>query len=262
MKAIIVWYATLVLTSLKSATSRRLAFLFSVLMMVANNLLFFVTWWIIYQKTPSIGGWEFRDVQLLIGITTFSFGLYALLFFGARKLSDEILFGGLDTYLMAPRNIMLSVSSSKSNITGLGDILTGTIFFWIGANSPTEAALCIFFSITGAMIQFASVVLFHSIAFWIGGLREVSDLASETLLLLGSYPGSLFSGVVRVAMFTIIPAGFITTLPVQVIRTLDPLGGLGIIAATIGYLALASWVFSRGLLRYESGSRIDQGTHR
>ncbi len=262
MKSIFVWYATLVLTSLKSATSRRLAFLFSVLMMVTNNLLFFVTWWIIYQKTPSIGGWEFRDVQLLMGITTFSYGLCVLLFFGAGKLSDEILHGGLDTYLMAPRNTMLSVSSSKCNITGLGDIITGLILLGIGVNSPTEAVLCIFFCMTGAFIQFASTVLFHSIAFWLSGLREVSDLASSTLLLLSSYPGSLFTGMVRVAIFTIIPAGFITTLPVQVIRTLDPVGAAVIIGATVGYLALASWVFSRGLLRYESGSRIDLGAQR
>jgi ABC-2 type transport system permease protein len=262
MKNIVAWYATLLMTSFRSAASRRLAFLFSVLMMVINNLLYFVTWWIIYQKVPSIGGWEFRDMQLLFGISACSFGLCALFFNGSKTLSEEILQGGLDTFLMAPRNVMLSASSSRCDITGLGDIISGIILFSFAIHSPTEISLCILFSITGAIIMFASVVLFHSIAFWISELREVSDLGLSVLLILQSQPGSLFTGMVRFIMFTIIPAGFVATLPVQVIRTLDPVGALLVVVAAIGYLVLASWIFSRGLLRYESGSRIELGAHR
>lgn len=256
------FYLALLLTSLRSACARRLAFLMYASMMIANNVLFFVTWWVLYRRVPSIGGWEYRDMQLLYGICALSFGVYVVFLGGVRRLSEEIYNGALDPFLLKPRNILGHLACSSCRASGWGDIVTGAGFLYFGVSSPSELLVCLVCIGTSSIIFFATAVLFHSAAFWLSGLREISEMACEVVLLFSMYPGSLFSGWIRIVLFTLIPAGFLSSIPVAAVRSLDPLLAVSLVCAALAYLMIACWVFSRGLLRYESGSRIELGATR
>jgi ABC-2 type transport system permease protein len=67
---------------------------------------------------------------------------------------------------------------------------------------------------------------------------------------------TIFTGVVRLLLFTIIPAGFISFVPLQLLKqfSLPLLGGMVGFTALMG--ALAVGIFSLGLRRYESGNLL------
>jgi ABC-2 type transport system permease protein len=60
----------------------------------------------------------------------------------------------------------------------------------------------------------------------------------------------------KIVLFTIIPADFVSYLPVALLRepSLATLGGA--LGGAALYAALAVWLFHRGLRRYASGNRF------
>lgn len=262
MKYTFLCYCALLATSFRSACARRLAFILSAGMMVINNLLFFITWWVIYQRVPTIGGWAYEDMELLIGLSTLSFGLTVVLFGGVKRLAYDISEDSLDTFVLKPRQVLMHLACSTCSVSGFGDIVTGVFFLSLGVNSPAEWAFVPIFVVTGTALLFSTVVLVHSLAFWLRGMEATSELAIQLMVLFSSYPGSIYTGWVRVALFTILPAGFMSLLPVEAVRSLDITRAGVIVFAALAYLSLAFFVFSRGLQRYESGSRFGVSARR
>ena len=66
----------------------------------------------------------------------------------------------------------------------------------------------------------------------------------------------MFHGWIRVLIFTVIPAGFISHVPVELMRSFDPLLLAGLLGATLLSCSLAVIVFRAGLRRYESGNLV------
>ena len=67
---------------------------------------------------------------------------------------------------------------------------------------------------------------------------------------------NLFSGVVRLLLFTVIPAGFISFIPLQLLHQFTwPLLG-GMIGFTALIVVIAVTLFECGLRRYESGNLL------
>ena len=57
-------------------------------------------------------------------------------------------------------------------------------------------------------------------------------------------------------LFTVLPAGFVGYLPVQIVRQPSIVSIAMLAAGAATYLTIATWVFGRGLRRYASGSRF------
>ena len=69
-------------------------------------------------------------------------------------------------------------------------------------------------------------------------------------------PGGDFQGWVRVMLFTVIPAGFITHVPVELLRSFDPRLLAALVGVALGLSFAAVLVFRVGLRRYESGNLV------
>jgi len=67
---------------------------------------------------------------------------------------------------------------------------------------------------------------------------------------------AVFNGWIRVLIFTLVPAGFISHLPVELLRTFDPWRMAAVLGFTVLSMALALVVFRLGLRRYESGNLV------
>jgi ABC-2 type transport system permease protein len=59
-----------------------------------------------------------------------------------------------------------------------------------------------------------------------------------------------------VLLFTLVPAGFISHLPVELLRTFEPWRMAAVLGFTVLSVALAIFVFRLGLRRYESGNLV------
>jgi ABC-2 type transport system permease protein len=78
----------------------------------------------------------------------------------------------------------------------------------------------------------------------------------ELLITFSLYPEPLFGGALRLMLFTVLPAAFVSYLPVQIVRQPTVTILTMLLAGSAAYLGLAIWVFGRGLRRYASGSRF------
>jgi ABC-2 type transport system permease protein len=102
----------------------------------------------------------------------------------------------------------------------------------------------------------ATGVIVHSLAFWAGPMDTLARQYWEFTVMFSCYPRSIFGGLLRVALFSVIPAGFVAYLPVELLRNFAWPGLALAFGGAVVYGGLALWVFHAGLRRYESGNRF------
>jgi len=244
-------------TNLKSALAERSAFVIQALFMVLNNVVFFVFWWILLRRVPDLRGWQLADVELLFGITATSFGLVVTITGGVRHLGQSIDEGELDTLLTQPKPTLLYALGIRSKASGVGDMLSGLGFLAVSGHLTLGNAPLVALVILAASATFlGSGIIFFSLPFWLSRTETVSRQLWELLVTFALYPEPLFGGALRLLLFTVLPAGFVAYLPVQVVRQPSVAGLVMLLAGSASYVVLANWVFGRGLRRYASGSRF------
>jgi ABC-2 type transport system permease protein len=243
--------------NLAAAMEYRVSFLAQALGMILNDLLAFFFCWIYFQHFPQIGGWGMWDLLLVWGVAATAFGLLSVVFGNWLRLSNVISQGQLDYYLGLPWNPLLHVLVSRMSLPGWGDIAFGLAAFglaaWLGELS---IGLAVVVTLCSLAVMLGFTVLVGSLAFFIGSAENAAFQARDGLLLFATYPGSIFHGAARVLLMTLIPAAFVSHIPVELLREFDP-GKLALlITFTAGLWALTLLVFQLGLRRYESGNLI------
>ena len=98
-------------------------FLTNIGFMILNNATFILQWIILFRLKEDIGNYTMKEVMLLWGLAASSFGLARILFARAFSLPDLIINGKLDSYLVQPKNVLLSVITSDTNTSAIGDFL-------------------------------------------------------------------------------------------------------------------------------------------
>ena len=89
----------------------------------------------------------------------------------------------------------------------------------------------------------------------IGLVLAVRQLTQQGLTLVGGVLADQIG--VKLLLFTIIPAGFVTYLPIQALRDLSLLDAALAVAGALGVLAAGVGMFYLGLRRYESGNLME-----
>jgi viologen exporter family transport system permease protein len=249
--------AQLLRTSVRASLALRGAFLLRVAFMALNNLIFFVFWWLLFERVPHVRGYELADMAILFGVSAAGFGVANTLGGGVQHLGRMIDEGELDTLLTQPKPTLLYAVCMRCNAAAVGDFLSGTAMI-IASGKVTLAHLpLIALAISASAIMFtASAVLIYSSTFWLGRNDGACRQALDALITFSLYPDTLFAGTVRLLLYTVLPAAFVAHVPAQLVRAPSASNIALLVAATIGYSVLAAYVFKRGLSRYNSGSRF------
>ncbi len=244
-------------TNLKASFALRGAFWLQALAMLLNNVFFFSIWWIFFHRFEEIRGWRLDDMAALFGVVAGGFGIAVLLFGGVRDLARVIVEGDLDSLLTQPKSPLLQALGSKTVASGWGDLATGALFLWISGKLTlaTLPLAVLAVGVSGAVFT-ATGVLVHSLAFWLGRIDSLARQLWEFTLTFSLYPRTLFEGALKLLLFTLIPAGFIGYLPVELLQEFRWTGLAATLGGAVLYVGLALFVFERGLRRYESGNRF------
>ena len=125
-----------------------------------------------------------------------------------------------------------------------------------GYGAPERLPVVLLAIVLSASVFVASGVLVHSAAFWLGRIEAVARQVGEFLITFSVYPPPLFGGGLRVLLFTLIPAGFVSYLPAQLVRDFDVGTLLFAVGGSVVYAGVAWVVFHAGLRQYASGSRF------
>ncbi|HZD10298.1 MAG TPA: ABC-2 family transporter protein [Candidatus Binatia bacterium] len=245
--------------NLASAMEYRASFISQIVGMFVNDGIYFVFWIIFFDRFGTVRGYNTGDIFLLFAIVTLGFGLaFTFAANTQRNLAYLIAQGRLDYYLVFPRNLLLHVICSRMMVSAIGDASFGVIaYLFTGRFHPLEIAFFLLSAMLVALIFVAYSIITGSLAFFMGNAQYASQTMTNAVLTFALYPNSLFSGLSRVMLYTLIPAGFVGAVPVEIIQGRD--GTLLLLLAGVALLmwSAATAVFHFGLRRYESGSAIN-----
>lgn len=235
----------------------KVTFLTNVGFMVLNNATFLVQWIILLRLREDVGGYTMREIMLLWGLTATSFGLSHILFARVFSLSELIIKGKLDSFLVQPKNVLVSVLTSSTDISAIGDFLYGVVIVCICRPGVGGFFLFLLFAVTGAVIFTSFALLLGSLSFWFVRMDMVQDQMVMNIISFATYPDGIFNGVTRFLLYFVIPAGMTVWHPVHMLVRFEA----GMLFTVLGYAggltALAVAVFYKGLKRYASGNLME-----
>jgi ABC-2 type transport system permease protein len=209
---------------------------------------------VLFARYPQIAGYRIADMEALFAMSTIGFGLAVTLCGGSIDLARIISDGELDALLTQPKSVLLRAVASRSMVSGWGDIATGIVLLWLsGYHDVPAIALACAIAAVGFVAGFSAL---QSVVFWVGRLDGAGRQLVDLLISFTCYPPDLFSSQLKLLLFTLIPAGVVVFLPVELVRHPGWQNALAALLAVGAYAAFAVWFFNRGLRRYESGSRI------
>lgn len=248
------FFLCLLATSIRSSLSLRLSFFIEIAFNIGNNFIFFLMWWIFFNKFECVGNWDFHDVILMMAIVRGAYGLSRICFGGTKKLAQKIISGGLDPFMTQPKNLLLHLLGSESQSKGWGQILSMIILYFLSDSHLREVPFILIGVLCGALLFSATATIAHSLCFWFGDIGEVSKKYADSIFLFVHYPVNIYSGLMQIVMFTVFPAGVIGYLPVELVKSFSWWTLFALIGSTGIFVALAFFTFYRGLRRYESGN--------
>lgn len=243
--------------NLSSAMAYRVSFLSQLSFMLVNNVLLLFFWWVLLQLVPDIGGWGMADIWLMYGLSAGGFSLVSLFAGNSFRLANIIAEGQLDYYLALPKNVLLHVLVSRSDFAAIGDLLFGLVLGKMGCRAlGANYLLFLFFMITAGSFLGAFSLLTNSLSFFIGRSEALSRQLTEGVISFSMYPGGIYQGAARFVVLFLLPAAFMTHIPVDTLRHWQWSGLIWVITANIIAWLIALATFRAGLRRYESGNQI------
>lgn len=231
------------------------SFVLKVVMMILNNAFFLLQWYIIFGITDDIAGYTFNDVVLLWGLCAGVYGV-ANMFFGNAFHIEEIIYDGkLDVYLTQPKNVLINVCSSSSSVSAIGDFLYCFVALAIIGAPVWWFLVAVPVIVIGAIIYVGCIVTLQSLSFYIKKGGSVAEMVSTAINLFGTYPSVIFTGLVKVVLYTIIPVGFIVFAPAEnIFLSFNIYWALAFVGVAIFWTIMAFVSFNHGLKKYNSSS--------
>ena len=243
--------------NLMAAMEYRAAFLMQVLGMALNNVIFLFFWWVLFTRLPSIRGWTMPMVSTIYGLVALSFGLANALFGNCMRITSIIVTGDLDYYLALPADPLIHVIVSRTHISAWGDAISGLgIFLFLVPGSLPRLPLFLAYSLLGALIFVGFFVIIGSLAFFVTQSQDLTSYFMNAMISFSLYPIDIFPRLVRLLLYTLLPAAMVGTVPAQLLYHFDWRWLLTMVGFTALILLLARGIFALGLRRYESGNRV------
>ena len=232
-------------------------FLMNIVFMILNNACFIIQWIILYSIRDGIGGYHFQQVLLLWGIAASTFGFSRCFFYKAFNLSEVIQNGKLDSFLIQPKNVLLSVTTSEISPSAIGDLIYGYIMLGISGFSISKFFLFTLFTVSGGFILVSVTVILSSLSFWFQKADMISEVGDSLLTSFATYPEGIFQGTMKILFYTIIPICFINYLPIRILSEFH-LGYTALILLIMCFfVSFAFIIFYRGLKRYSSSNLMN-----
>ncbi|MGV8171218.1 MAG: ABC transporter permease, partial [Candidatus Woesearchaeota archaeon] len=206
--------------SMKTALEYRINFIVQSVSMLINDCIWIIFWLIFFNRFSQINGWTMNDMLLLYSVLLISYGIRGILLGNSGRLAKIIVEGRLDYYIALPKNILYHLISSRSSFYDLGDFILGiilAILFVPLGKIPLMLALIIL----SATIIIAFEIVVGSIGFFIGNSEETTMTFRNGLIAFASYPFGIFDGVTKIILLLIIPSGFVTGIPVELLKSFN-----------------------------------------
>lgn len=242
--------------NLQSAMEYRTSFLTQTSFMFLNDCIWILFWLIFFNKFSLVNSWTLNDMMIMYMVITLSWGLAGVFFGNFRYIAEIIRDGQLDFYLSLPKEELTHILVSKSKFDAFGDVLFGLVLLILFL-PLAKLPLLILLVLVSLLIILSFAILLGSLSFYIGSAVDIANQGMMGILSIASYPFSVFTGFTKFLLLTIIPAGFVSGVPVELLKQFNLQWLLLMVFFAIILLAIALILFKKGIKRYESGNLIN-----
>lgn len=240
----------------KTAIEYKVNFIIQVIAMFLNDIVWLIFWAIIFSRFAIVGGWGLNDIFFLYAFVTIGFGLAGLLFGNHKRLAEIITYGKLDYFLTLPKNVLYHILIEKFSFYDAGDLLFGLLILFIFV-PLIKIPLAILLVIPITIIFVSIGIIVGSLSFYMGNAEGIAGLVYDSLMTLSTFPITIYKGfLIKFIILFIVPAGFISGVPVELLKNFNLTWFLLLIFFTIGLLLIAIYIFYKGLKKYESGNLL------
>ena len=235
-----------------------LASILGTLFWIATALL---TLAVFFRQTRRLGGWEFWEVVVLLGVFNALTGLIeAVLRPGIGDLAGQVRKGGLDLVLAKPVDALAFVSFRRIDVWRFTDVVFGLALagyallrlgrvpgiFQIGAFLITLGS--------AAVVVYAIWVLLMSLAFWFVSVENLSVLF-DSIYEGARYPVSAYPGALRFVFMYLLPIAWTTTVPASALTgRVGPSIAIAALAVAGIAILVTRFVWGTALRKYTGAS--------
>jgi ABC-2 type transport system permease protein len=191
----------------------------------------------------------------MVWIAWLNAGLFLLgLLANTRNIATLAMNGGLDSVLTLPVHPLPNLLVRRVEPTNLGDVIFGIgLFAFAGHPTPLRVLTFVLCVIGSTIILASFLILVSSLSFY-AGRTDGAELGFNAILLVSAYPIDIFSGAIKTAFFTLVPAAFIASVPAGLIDHFNPTVAAEFVLAALIFATLASLTFRSALRHYTSAS--------
>lgn len=242
----------------RSQFEYRGAFVAQIVSMAINDSMWLGFWMFFFHKFPVLGSWNLQDVITMWSVIAAGYGLGSGIAGNASVLATVIVKGEVDPWLLYPRKVLPHLLLGRMSVSAWGDFLFGVLAFLLLAHPTLDQILLFSVLVPSVAMTFIGFnVMCGSLGFFLGNAENVSEQLRFALITFGTYPPAIFDGAAKLLLFTVIPAGFCSYLPVEALKQHSVEYVLLTMAGSVAILAAGALTFYAGLNRYESGSLMD-----
>ncbi|HLZ28168.1 MAG TPA: ABC-2 family transporter protein [Chloroflexota bacterium] len=227
------------------------------------------------ERFDGIGTWTRPQVYFLLGYALLVHGLIETFFsYNIAFISRRIGRGQLDHMFIEPLPLwMILLAEGFAPVGATSSLLPGVgLLLWAASQLHLAVGVAWWGLFLVNVVASMAVVLafafaWGSLAFW--APRAAEELNSSTYELshqLAPFPLDGLSGIALASLVTVVPVGLVAWYPSRILLGLEapPWAPALLPAAALAFVALATWIFRRGLRNYgRTGStRYSDSGHR
>lgn len=228
----IVLYWRLIGARIRAQMQYKASFVIELLSFLVLTGLEFVAVAIVVARFGNVAGWTLRELALLYGLASISFGIAEMAGRGFDSpFATMIMRGTFDMLLIRPRGVFFQVLSSEFQLRRLGRVFEGlALLAWSLSSAAIDWSLPKLLILpiavaSGAVVYTALVVAGATITFWTIKTPEIINAFTSGGKELTSYPLGIYDRWIRVVFLFLVPVAF-TNYPAAllILDRSDPLG--------------------------------------
>jgi ABC-2 type transport system permease protein len=234
------------------------AFISQIIAMFLNNIAWLVFWNLYFTRFPILEGWTIKDVVTIWSVTASGFGLAYAVFGNSLMLPSLISRGQLDSWMLYPRALLSHLILGRMSAMACGDVLFGfSAFVFLVKPDLAHLALFVGLSFSVALTFVGFSIFTASLSFYLHNTESLCENWRYALVTFSTYPPNIFKDNVKLILYTLIPAGFVSYLPVESLRHLSVEYAVLTLLGSLSMVLFGVLVFNQGLKRYASGNMMD-----
>lgn len=222
--------------------------------MITNDIAWVGFWLIFFDEVGAVRGWTRESVVVLLAVLTCAGGIVLGALSNVRHIGAMIADGRLDATLALPGPPLRHLLARRIDVINMGDVVFGVVLFALaGDPTPRRVGVFVLVVVVAAVLLASFLTFASSLAFFVG-TDDAGYLGFHSMLLFAAYPVDIFSGVTKLLLYGVVPAGLVASVPARLVDRFDASLAVALGAATVVFTFAAIATFQRGIRRYQSGA--------